>query len=275
MKRSRGRGGNSDLVSIRDIDKLAKTSRRFISVIGGGLALVFGWLTFRDLPIAAAIASTQPEYVRQFVLVAYYFSWVFGTSFDVSTQQAVYIRDPQRGRMPGGAFLVVLILFAVAAILLWANENDTYFAGTLTGFVVVNVVSFWILLRRVRPIISASHKAYEERGDFFGLELLRIVTDYIAGKWQWLRFVAMGLLILAADIVCFNEHARQLLGVGVQNLIPSLPAEAIAPLLTDMLLFLFVLVAEGWIWTLRVRTKTSMIVIENLNERYVLRPLAT
>ncbi len=259
---------NNILDSKGHIDELAFRARLSIKIVGGILALIFTWLQFKEYPLAPFVESTQPELLRKLTLAVYYFCWVFGTSFDVSTQQAVYVSDPKKGRMSWDTIAAVLTLLLVVGILLWASDDDKKFAAVLTVFVLANIGLWLYLLRRVEPIIRASESFYRKEKDFFELERLHVVRDYISGSWQWHRFVAMCAIVIAADLVCFVDPVRQTLSTIIHSYLPDLSTDVISSLLPDFSLVVFVLVAESWIWTIRVRTRTSMNVMSVLKEKY-------
>jgi hypothetical protein len=254
------------------IDDLAFRARLSIKIVGGVLALIFTWLQFKEYELVPFVASTQPVFLRKLTLAIYYFCWVFGTSFDVSTQQAVYVTDPKKGRMSWDTIGAVLTLLLVVGILLWASENEKRFAAVLTVFVLTNILLWLYLLQRVQPIIRASENFYRKEKDFFELERLHVVRDYISGDWQWHRFVVMGAIVVVADLVCFVDPVRQTLSAITQLSLPDLSTDVASSLLPDFSLVVFVLVAESWIWTIRVRTRTSLNVMSALKGKYRIAP---
>src|SRR6185436_14936154 len=131
-----------------------------------------------------------------------------GTTVDANIQKEVYRRDPQLGNVPREATLAVVGLFAVAALLLWASSSDERTSLALGPFLVVNVIGWRILVRRVTPIITATAAAYEREHQYHRLEQLNVVKTYISGWWQWARFLLMALIVIVTNLVCFNDAAR-------------------------------------------------------------------
>jgi hypothetical protein len=59
----------------------------------------------------------------------------------------------------------------------------------------------------------------------------------------------------------------------VNHVYPAVSPEKLAPLVPAAYLALFVAVAEGWIWLMRIRTRLSLHLLDDLGERYSLAPV--
>jgi hypothetical protein len=116
-KRKPSRASFNPLDSKIQIDRLAFSARLAIQIVGGGLALIFTWLQVKDFPIKPFVENIEPQVFLKLILAFYYSCWVFGLSFDVTTQQAVYVKDPSRGRFSWDAISAVVALAIVAAVL--------------------------------------------------------------------------------------------------------------------------------------------------------------
>src|SRR5690349_16247881 len=203
----------------------------------------------------------------------------YGTTVDANIQKEVYRRDPLRGSVPREAIAAVISLFVVAAILLWASASDERISAALIPFLVVNVVAWKILVHRVEPVINASAHCYQQESRVYRLEQLRIIHTYIAGSWQWLRFTLMALIVLAANLFCFNDTAREAAARTLHTHLPSnfggVSEAAISALLPTAILAVFITVAETWIWILRARNAIALRTITTLARRYAFRPRET
>ena len=165
------------------------------------------------------------------------------------------------------AALAALVGFAVvAAVLLWASDSDQRFAGALSVFLAANIAGWVYIVRRVRPIIHASELQYKDK-DFAELERLHVVKDYIAGNWQWHRFVVMCLLVVIVDLICFTSAPKVIESI-THSFANTLPSGLVSSLLPNLSLILFVLVAETWIWIMRARTQAFLNVIFALKQKY-------
>jgi hypothetical protein len=263
-----------DLAPMRQVQGLGRNVRRAIWLIGAVLALIFGWLQFRDIPMASLIERTEPDLLLRLTLALYYSCWVFGTTFDTNIQTAVYVRDPNRGLIPKSAYLLLAGFGVVAGILMWASKSEAYFAIVLTLFVAFNIVGFIYILSHVQPMMAASKEQYESKRDYFGLEQLDLVITYMTGPWQRLRFVVMIVLAIGMNVIVFWDDGRAFVANLLVVFVPPTDAAMMDRLIPSLSFLVFVLVAEGWIWIQRVRVRTAIDLIESLSEKYVVRPKA-
>jgi hypothetical protein len=250
---------------------LWKWAIRTIGLFASVLGVLFAWVQLRAIPIPP-LENTEPTYIRRIVLALYYACWVAGTTIDANIQKEVYRNDPQGGNVPREAFIAVAGLFVVAAFLLWASTSDERISMALIPFLIVNIIGWRVLVRRVDPIITATAREYEQKGKFHRLEQLHVVRDYITGGWQWARFALMGLIVLAANLFTFSAAARSSASRALQDFLPTNTAAAIPALLPVAALCLFVIAAETWIWILRARNAIALRTIGALARRYTLLP---
>jgi hypothetical protein len=255
-----------------NIDKLAKKARLAIKIVAGVLALFFTWIKFSGLSFLPVLENTEPEVLTKVIVVFYYLCWVFGTGFDVGNQQAVYVSDPQEGQLAWDTLGVLVALTIVTAALLWASDDIKLFAAVLFVFVIANILLWRYLLTRVGPIIEESAKIYRKQKNYSDLERLEVVKYYLAGNWQTHRFIAMCITIAAANLICFVEPVQQALMTVVRLALPPSMVPAVGRLLPHLSIVLFVVVAEAWIWMMRVRTWASLHVIADLRHKYELKP---
>jgi hypothetical protein len=269
--RSKRARSSADIIDPKaPVDKLASRTRLLVRIVAGGLALLFGWLQFKDYLIGSMFANVQPELLRKATLAIYYLCWVFGANFEIGIQQEVYVKDPDRGRVPLHALGAIIGFGIVASILLWAADNDQRFAAALTCFVAANIAGWrGIYVRRVMPIIRASEKYYTtEKEDFAELERVRVVSEYMAGAWQWHRFIVLSIIIGIVDLIAFAEVVRQNLEATIRMALRDWPSG----LLPDASLIVFVVVSETWIWIKRGQTRAFLNAIFELKQKYVLKP---
>lgn len=265
---AKGRRSENPLAHRAEIDKLADKARLAISVIGGLLALAFGWVQLKDFPFIPLLESTQAEFVLKVALALYYFSWVFGTNFDVKLQQDVYVRDRDHGRLGWRAASAIAGFGVVAAALLWVSDDEKRFAAVLTVFVVMNAVGWRVVMTRVTSIVHMTLLLVG--GDFFERERLRAVEEYISGNWQWHRFLAMGLIALIGDVICFFPAVRMTISSMIASVDFGLKGAVVSQLLPAFVFVSFLVLAEGWIWAIRIKARLSLSLISDLKGRYEL-----
>lgn len=259
---------NDDLSGIRDVDTLATWARRFIKIIAGILAAVFTWLQLKDFELAVVVERTTPELLRKATLVIYYLCWIGGASFDVSVQQKVYVADPARGRLDAKTYAIVIGFFAVALLLLWASDNERLLAPMLAIFVVANFFGWRHIVSRTRETVRASREKFGK--DYLRQEELKLVDDYMTGKWQLTRFAFMLAIVLCANVVTFFQPVRQNLAFFLGHFSSAFTVENLPLLLPSFFIFSFVMIAESWIWLKRAIVAVCLSYAETLRTDYKL-----
>jgi hypothetical protein len=266
-KRSASRTAVLD--SKAEIDRFASRIQTAIKIVGGILAALFTWLQLKDFPFIPLLESTPPEAILKFIIAVYYFSWVFGSSFDVRLQQSVYVSDPGRGQLTWPGIVALGALAVIAAVLLWVSDSTKEFAVVLHIFVLADLLTWkYYLIPRTTPIIRASKGICAKDREFFDLERLSLVESYMVGKWHWYRFIALGALLLIIDVLCFIDPIRALLGALIESAVPGLKTGLATSLLPVLSIVAFIVVAEGWKWMLRINMRTALQVISDLKKKY-------
>ena len=179
---------SDDWSGIHDINALAAKVRRIIKLIGWTLAAAFTWLQLKDFEFGVVVESTTPELLLKTALVIYYLCWIGGSSFDVSVQQKVYVSDPAGGELKVKTYAAVVGFFIVALLLLWASENEKFLAPMLTLFVIANYFGWRHIVSRMSRAVRVSREKFSQRKNHFRDEQLRLVNNYMTGKWQSMRF---------------------------------------------------------------------------------------
>ena len=112
------------LDGIDHIEKSAWWATKFVNSVCAILALFFTRLQLKNYQIAQVIEYARPEFLLKLTMIGFYTSWLFGSTFDIKIQKAVYVKDPYRGKL-GSIGFSLLILFSISAIvLLWASDNE-------------------------------------------------------------------------------------------------------------------------------------------------------
>jgi hypothetical protein len=275
MLSSQERGAESDPISEREsVDKIASTVRLLAKVIVGCLGLLFTALLVKDFPLQSMMENTSPEVVLKLTVAFYYLLWVLRVNIDISVQQAAYARDPLGGKLTWDSFLALVLITVSAAVIFWASDSYKKLAPTLSVFVIIYIISWRLLLRRLRPIMDASETSYRQRAKYFEWERLQLVEQYIAGAWQWWRFLAMIAAIIVVDVESFSESGRAQSAYLLHLLFPNLDEGVILALLPSLAIVVFILVGESWMWTKSIKTLASIRVLAHLKTKYSLIPNA-
>ena len=223
------------------------------------LVFVFGWLQFKGVEFAPIAKELPADVVFKTSLALYYMCWVAGLLSDTDTQEGVYSKQPASGLMP--LVTTAVLLTAVFGLMCWAATTYQRFAIVLTVFFLINIVTWWYLAFKFLPTtVRDSQVAF--RDDPFKSEKLVLVYDrYLAGRWQWLRFAAGGIVVAAIDVLAFSEAAH-LVGAALGGISSDLTMAG--------LLLAFVVLMESWIWLVRLRLWTALRFLDHLAGRYEL-----
>jgi len=166
--------------------------------------------------------------------------------------------------------LLVICLILAAIGFTFTRDDDQLFSIFFAAFILANAIGWIWILYITRPVVRASREAYSDDKDYFGLAELEIVNAHMAGLWQWWRFGGMFLIVAAILIVSWSDNVRQNVADFWYQWLPSIPSAAIKSLLPDALLILFIVFAEGVIWTMRAKMAFGIRAIDALQSDYVL-----
>ena len=205
---------------------------------------------FRQLPRALGEVVTNSDFATvlwRASLVLYFLSWVFGAESDIDAQEEVYLVAPREGTLSQQDIGVGIGIAVVFGVLCWVSDSYRAFALALTGFWIVNVVTWRYLVRLLAKPIRESRALYEREGRYIELERLRIAENYIAGNWQWWRFAIGAVLAIVMNGLAWFDLSRGYAAASI---------------------FAFVISVEAWIWLMRLRRKLALKALEEFGERY-------
>jgi hypothetical protein len=256
-----------------EISKIVTFANWAIWGVTGLIALVFAGITLKDIPIDTAISNTNPAYFQAVLLTIYIWCWAIGTAIDTNAQSSVYLVDPAGGRVRMGAIAAIASLAAISLVLLLVRSNELYFALAMAAFTTIDILG-WLYLRYrfLPPIIQATQKKCASVRDYYGVILLNKVVAQVAGNWKWWRQLALSAIVLVMVLVALSPHLKDLFSVEIQNAVSAFTPGSVKPLLQDFLLLLFILVSEVWHFALRLKTYTSISVVNELENEYEIRP---
>lgn len=243
-----------------EVKSFAHGTRTLVKIIEYSLPVIVGGLELGELihdrgierlPEALRHAITNPDFstvLWKAALVIYFFSWVLGADSDTEMQADIYLNAPHGGRLTKqdiGAILGIAVGFG---ILCYVSDSYRGFAVVLTLFWGFNILAWRYMVGVLQGPIRQSYASYGRTARYIDIEKVRVVERYIDGTWQWWRFGVGAALALAMDALAFFVDVPEGYAHGT--------------------IFFFVIFVEGWIWLMRWRTKVSLKVLEDLNERY-------
>ncbi|HEX9459703.1 MAG TPA: hypothetical protein VGA84_11190 [Thermoanaerobaculia bacterium] len=237
----------------------ARTTRRIIRWSAFVVPFFFVWLRFRGVDVMPVVRSLPATILLRASLVLYYFSWLYGTTFDTDIQELVYHTAPtKQGRVPTTAIVVMLTIAAMFAVLC-AITSFQQFLVFLACFWLVDILAWrYLVTRLLPPVFRASLAHFKEVGDDAKIDQLDFVKDYHVGHWKWLRSIVGAVLLLVLNVIA-RTGIVSWLASRIQMSVDTTLAVAIA---------MFLLFVEGWVWIMRLRTRFAIQTIEQLRHRY-------
>ncbi len=141
-----------------------------------------------------------------------------------------------------------------AFVLVWASSHPQFFAIVLFAFTVVNIVGWWLIVKRINPVIDTSRAKL--KGDLFRLDQLQSIETHMVGGWQKVRFAGMIFLSLVGIVVFYLIWVREFFAKIVET---GTGISFDANLLPPIIYLCYVLFAEIWIWTKRESLRANSI----------------
>jgi hypothetical protein len=259
----------------RHVDVLFERARTFVRAVGYVFAAVFTAFQIKNLTIIPLLATIEPEFFVRLGLIIYYNSWVFSVSVESKMAQKVYATDPNKGKTPVSMFLILPLLIGIGLLLFWVSSSMKLLSLALAAFLVVDVTQWFVFKSLARPLAASSTKIYREEHRYSQLEQLRCyVEDHLKGMWQPFRFGAMFFILLLFLVASHSDALRSLSSQQLASFAPALTAQKIDSLISPILFLTYIIVAEGWVWAMRLATKRRIDAIDEIDSMYALVPRA-
>lgn len=255
---------------------IARRLRMAIKVVAGMLMAGFAWLNVQNWPVSEFVRNTPASTALKVTIGLYFFSWLFGTLWEVDLFEVVYFSPPGRSKSltkPDLASIVVLALSGGFVLYAAAIDAEGLFAIALSVFFVTNVLLWLYTVRQIVGFTQISMLTYNQQSDYCGIEQVKLMFEHARGDWQRWRFLALLVIVASLDVVTFVAPAREMISSLANAYFPSVPVATYYSLLPDIFLVSFLLVGEGWIWMARVSTRFNVEALSRLREGYKLRPL--
>lgn len=247
--------------SRKEVIKIAKMTRSYIAIIALLLVLLFGWLQVRDY-IILQIINIQFTNIFYKVTLAIYFSlWVYGTTMDLDDEEYTLLVAPSKSKLTISAISTIIIT-GIAFGILCSVQTPQAITIVLSIFFIVNVISWQFLIHYVQKPFLKSKQKYEQAENYFVFLKLEIVEQYLYGNWQWKRFGAGLIVLLALNIIVFFNLSSSI--VATLHIPSSL-------FVVVFLFFLYICVMEIWIWHKRLHKKISFKILDDLDLKYGLQ----
>jgi len=242
---------------------ITRLARRILQFVAGGLALTFTWLKFHGLNFAPLVNDLSAQLVLRTTLAGYYVSWVAGLSFDADEQEVLYIEPPERSRVIATCVITALLVAVPFGVLCYLQSYRA-FASTLSAFLIGNIICWLLVIRWLLPeAVAKTAKYYIAQGAHAQLLGLRLfIDDYLHGSWQVWRFSAGAALVAVIDVVAFT---------GLYDRLGTPHAVMNKEFAVAALMFIFVMVMEGWAWARKLQCRVGRLLLERLEGSYEFR----
>jgi hypothetical protein len=200
--------------------------------------------------LALTAQSRFAGLANQVAILVYAYSWISGSLKDVSLQKKSYvvITDEARVKQIGNIIAPTLGLLGIGLLCSLKYGTALVFWINLLAFIFADLFGWcWLMRRGLEATYNNSiSERLQRRESTYVKDVLKllVVRDYVAGDWKKSRYVAMFAIALLG-IACsvrpeFYQTIYRSLGI------PDYLGQA-APV------WLYLLVAEGWMWIFRLR----------------------
>ena len=238
-----------------------KRTRLYITLIASALGLYFGFLEISGIETAVFKNDEFADTLMKIALLIYYLAWLNGTLMDLKDEEAIFILPPNRGKYKFTA-IVTMITIAVLFFTLCSFKSKQIFVLILDIFMIVNILSWQYLIEFISKSVKENKEFYLNENKYFKFIFLKIlIDDYLKGNWQWWRFGIGIIILIGINILVFTDLSIMI--SGKLNLNSAELVKAIS-------FFIFITISEGWIWFMRLQRRTSLELIDSLDEDYYL-----
>lgn len=251
---------------MKDLKKLTHFIRFLRRIAISIPPIIFGYLRLKGIDIAPIDTDFMADLLFKITLVVFYFSWAFGTMFDLNMQDLVYEKTLKKSVMSKkvGAIVFTILLLAVFCILFLA---DTYrkFAIILAIFLIVDCsCRYYIAKFFVPDIINESYNKYLENKEYSNYLMLQIVEKYVTGKWHIWRF-SIGFILISIILIMTVFDLQIIIARLLDLNSPSL--------VCSLSIFIFVVIFLGWQWCQRFKVKAQLALAQSIEDKYKFEPL--
>jgi hypothetical protein len=234
---------------------LVNNSKTIIRLLAGIVAVLFGWLKFRGLPIDSIINEISTELILKLAIIIYYFSWLFGTTLDASDQGIVFHKAIDKGKIPAlGVFLAIIITGFLIALCFMFDTPIFSFLFLLFWF--CNYIMWSLFISNImHPYFTSNKTFYKDQGDYLNLKRFEIVESFLYGSWNKKRFFIGFLLLIPATIISSTKWLDFIFTNSDKK-----------HFYVSILIMVFVLTVELWVWFYRLKRKFSLTTLTEVIE---------
>lgn len=257
------------LDKFRSIDALFGKARLLVTAVGWTFGGLFTYLQLQKYSLAEVVRSLEGQALIHIALLLYYYAWILAQPLEIQMSRIAYIADPNRGKIPTSLILVLPMLIFVGIVLFVVQESTRYLSIAFTVFFIFDFILWVNIARLALKFEKASAKIYEAEKFESGLVQLRCyVRSYLNGSWQYYRFATLAFVLVLFDTSVHVSILRQYISTIAQNVVPDVSPDKVVGLIPGCLFLSYIIIGEGWVWTMRLRTRRTMLIIDDLRQRY-------
>lgn len=253
-------------------NRLARTVKGLIAAFGTAILLFFTFLEIRNAPLDKITETFDSYSIVKLGLFLFYLGWLTGATDDTDIQKEALWRSPAKVKFDALEHAGILAFFLVFALLFYFRESIVLFQATLLVFIVLNVGTYRIILRRVDRLALQSRDKFLRGAskNYFSYLKLYCLMGYAKGSWQAKRFktlIALAALQLVLAVMVYSDAYRQVVAdrpLGVLSLYVYIEY-------TPAILFLvYVLISESWMKVYRYKIKSDYVTIDKIAEHFAI-----
>jgi hypothetical protein len=253
--------------------RLARMVKNLITAFGAAILLFFTFLEIWKAPFDKITETFQPYSFVKLGLFLFYLGWLAGATDDTDIQHEALRRDTSLARLDPLEYSGIGAFFALFALLFYFRESIVIFQAVLLAFIVLNVGTYRIILRRIDR--NVRNRRDELLGgaekDYFGYLKLYCLMGYAKGSWQAKRFktlIVLAALQLAVAAIVYTEAYRQVVGDRPVGKLTLYTCIEYAP---AFLFLCYVLVSESWMKIYRYKIKSDYVTIDKIHQHFGLQ----
>lgn len=261
----------------RDLVRLSIKTTKIVRLLGSLVSIILVAKLFSGLIEGLSLSSGSAWKIAQITILIYYWSWFFAALKGIETQSLLLNTTDKSDRIPFAGYFGLFVGFpigvAAMTLLLFPNIIEVlslnYWFDSSTELLVFILAVFWIwdmlwhwsVRKTMRTRIEKTKINLKEK--YIELEQLLYLEYFIFGKWRVLRIIIGAIVIGSLVFIIFN------LKKDIE--IPLIETSVSGDLIIAIIMFLFVIISEGFIWIMRLRMFVGIASLDKISLNYDLK----
>lgn len=254
-----------EIKKIRSVESLAHGLAMTIKIVAAILILVVGFLSINNAPLEKITEIFTPSGLIKIGLFTFFFGWYYGATDDVEIQKTGYQMDANDGAIGRSEILAIISFIAIFSGLFWLNDKPVIFQSALLFLLVINIISWRVIIKRTIPMIQeTTAKAIAKKDEIMYLKCI-LTLSYMNGRWQRIRFFTLFVLailqLLVSILIFYNAVPSSILSLNIgklklSNTISYLPG---------VIFIVYVVVSELWMKLYRAKIFSDFVTLDYIN----------